>query len=474
MKRLWVAALLLAAGCVYYNGMYNARRLTGAAEKAEREGRTLDASSYWGQVAVKAESVIVKHPDSKWADLALLLRGRALANMGQCGQAIQPLERALARLTDPEQHEQTVLTLARCRLELGDSAAATAMYAGLINSQTPAHRRTARLQYAGALIGQHQYQQALTVLDSVGGREARALRVVALGGVGRVPEAVALGDSALADKDTLVNWPAFLNAVGSRDPVEASRLVDTLGAHLKLNSIVMAKWYLADGGRLLATDTAAAIKRYEASIRDGGERAAAWSARLAVALLRLRSVRSVGDLAGVRFQLDTISKGDGMAADSAGQILKLVTRLQAVDSVVAGSPEGDLRLFYAGETARDSLGMRGLAAELFRQVPIGWPDSPYAPKALLVLIQLDPAFADSARQLLTSRYVDSPYLAIIRGDSAPGYRVLEDSMRTYGQVLATLIQNGQSTTRREVTPPRRVNVPAGPPASGRRLPGDAP
>ncbi|HET8648798.1 MAG TPA: hypothetical protein VFL95_02060, partial [Gemmatimonadales bacterium] len=177
MKRLWVAALLLAAGCVYYNGMYNARRLTGAAEKAEREGRTLDASSYWGQVAVKAESVIVKHPDSKWADLALLLRGRALANMGQCGQAIQPLERALARLTDPEQHEQTVLTLARCRLELGDSAAATAMYAGLINSQTPAHRRTARLQYAGALIGQHQYQQALTVLDSVGGREARALRV---------------------------------------------------------------------------------------------------------------------------------------------------------------------------------------------------------------------------------------------------------------------------------------------------------
>lgn len=474
MRRLWLSILVLAGGCAYYNGMYNARRLAGSAEKAEREGRTLDASSYWGQVAVKAESVIVKHPDSKWVDLALLLRGRALARMGQCGQAIQPLQQSIVRLSDPEQHEQALLTLAECRQELGDSSVAAAMYAGLIDSRISQHRREARLEYARALIGQDQYGNALTTLDSVPGREARALRIIALGGVGRVPEAIALGDSALADKDTLVSWPAFLDAVGSRDPMEASRLVDTLNARLQPGRMVLAQWLLADGRRLMAVDTAAAVKRYEASADNGGERAAAWSARLAVALFHLRSARTVGDLAGVKPELETIAKGDGMAADSAGQILKLVTRLQAIDSVVAGSPEGDLRLFYAGETARDSLGIRGLAAELFRQVPLGWPDSPYVPKALLVLIHLDPTFADSARQMLTSSYADSPYLAMIRGDSAPGYRVLEDSMRTYGMTLASLIQSGQSTTQREVNPPRRVNIPAGPPASGRRLPGDAP
>jgi hypothetical protein len=32
-----VAALL--GGCVYYNGMYNAKRLAGSARKAERDGR---------------------------------------------------------------------------------------------------------------------------------------------------------------------------------------------------------------------------------------------------------------------------------------------------------------------------------------------------------------------------------------------------------------------------------------------------
>src|SRR5918997_5793691 len=78
----------MLAGCVYYNGMYNANRLARSARKAEREGRTLEANGLWGQVATKAESVLVRHPTSKYAREAMLLRGIALARMDQCEQAL--------------------------------------------------------------------------------------------------------------------------------------------------------------------------------------------------------------------------------------------------------------------------------------------------------------------------------------------------------------------------------------------------
>jgi hypothetical protein len=64
--RLTLAATLVSTGaCVYYNGMYNANRLARSARKAEREGRTFQANGLWGQVATKAESVVVRHPTSK-------------------------------------------------------------------------------------------------------------------------------------------------------------------------------------------------------------------------------------------------------------------------------------------------------------------------------------------------------------------------------------------------------------------------
>lgn len=51
---------VLLGGCICYNGMYNANRLARSAKKAEREGGTFDATSLWGQMATKAESVIVR------------------------------------------------------------------------------------------------------------------------------------------------------------------------------------------------------------------------------------------------------------------------------------------------------------------------------------------------------------------------------------------------------------------------------
>ncbi len=68
---------------------------------------------------------------------------------------------------------------------------------------------------------------------------------------------------------------------------------------------------------------------------------------------------------------------------------------------------------------------------MFRQVVQTWPDSPYAPKALLAGRVLDPEWGEAMRPLLEERYASSPYLAILRGEDPTGYRELEDSLQTY-------------------------------------------
>src|SRR5918992_5551018 len=118
--RLLVLGLLAAAGltgllggCVYYNGMYNANRLARSARKAEREGRTFEANNLWGQVATKAESVLVRHPTSKYAQEAGLLRGVALARMGQCDQALGPLSQLAMTSAKSDLIEDALLAAGR-------------------------------------------------------------------------------------------------------------------------------------------------------------------------------------------------------------------------------------------------------------------------------------------------------------------------------------------------------------------------
>jgi hypothetical protein len=81
-----------------------------------------------------------------------------------------------------------------------------------------------------------------------------------------------------------------------------------------------------------------------------------------------------------------------------------------------------------------------------------WPDSPYAPKAVLAAQQLNPTWADSARALLETRYVYSPYLARIRGEDDPGYRQLEDSLGAFAAASSAAGRRGDQPTPRRPRP----------------------
>ncbi|HEY7613224.1 MAG TPA: hypothetical protein VH764_09540 [Gemmatimonadales bacterium] len=434
-----LAVALLLGGCVYYNGMYNTKRLAGSARKAERDGRAFEANNLWGQVITRAESLVARHPDSKYVDEALVLKGLALARLSQCQAAVAPLGRVslLSGEEDVEVREEAVMALARCHLELGDPLLAEGMFARLTASKDSARRVEARLLRGRALRLTGRPGDALGALEGLGGRRARAERLLALTAAHRRKDAVALMDTLLATRDSAGGWDTVTVFVGRLDPLVASALVDRLKKRPGMQPAFVAQMLYDDGVRLLAVDTArgAARLREVAALHEPPEYAA--RAQLALIRQRLSSVTSAPELGPLVAELDARAAARTTVSSEAAMVRDMVKRVQlAVDSASAGAARSDLQLFLAAETARDSLAAPALAASLFRAIVEGLPDSPYAPKAILAGKALDPGWGESVLPLLEERYALSPYVAMTRGEEPYGYRELEDSLQTFARGLA--------------------------------------
>ena len=425
-----VAALL--GGCVYYNGMYNTKRLAGSARKAERDGRTFEANNLWGQVVTRAESLLARHPDSKYVDEAMVLKGIALARLNQCDAAVAPLGRVSLLPADAEVTEEAILVLGRCQLQLGQPAVAEIMFARAAESEDPVRQREARLLRGRALRMTGRHQEAMAALEGSSDPRAVDERLLALAGARQRDAALALADSMLATRDTTVRWDTMVVAVGREDPATASALVDRLERRPDTPPITRARLLLEDGLRLASLDSARAEARLRQaaavdSIGLSGERA-----RMRLTRLRLMRATSVSELPPIARELDQRVEGKGELAGDAGQLRESVGRiLAAADSASAGAPQADLRLFLAAETARDSLAAPALAASLFRTIVETTPDSPYAPKAILAGQALDPVWGEWAVPLLEARYAGSPYVAYLQGGEPYGYRELEDSLQSF-------------------------------------------
>jgi tetratricopeptide (TPR) repeat protein len=433
---LGAAALMGMLGCVYYNGMYNANRLARSARKAEREGRTLQATSLWGQVATKAESVLVRHPTSKYAQEAGLLRGIALARMGQCEQALGLLEGIGAGAGKSDLVEEGLLASGRCHLSLGNLAASDAAFSQLLDSRSEDRRHEARFYHARLLRQSGRHEEALRALSGQTGSRAAAERVLALAGAGRVPEAMVLADSLIARGDTTRRWDSLLVVMAQDHPSAASRLLDRVGRLPNRTPELRARMLLEDGLRLSPIDTVRAARRFREAMAISGTGEAAGRAGLALAGLQLTSVTQPSELAPI---LDTLKRLATRFDVVAGEITRFSAIVADVHTaairITPDSLQGDLRLFLAAESARDALQARVLAQALFRRIPDHWPDSPYAPKAILAAQQLNAVWSDSARVLLYERYFDSPYLAVIRGEPTGDYQQLEDSLGAFAAAL---------------------------------------
>jgi hypothetical protein len=446
-----VVTALGSGACVYYNGMYNANRLARSARKAEREGRTFEANGLWGQVATKAESVIVRHPTSKYAAEAGVLRGVALSRTGQCELALEPLsDLGLAKIS-LDLREDALLAVGHCQIAAGNAEAADAAFLQLLDSKSPDRRQEARFQHARLLRQSGRYLEALQALPDLRDSRSGTERLLALAGAGRLPAAMAVADSLLARTDSAKHWDSLVVALGEENPIAASGVVDRVRKLPSQTRETEAKLLLDDGLRLESVDTARAARRFRETIAVGKNENAAARANLELLRMDLRRVSRPEELAPVAAKLKGLSQRAETVSDEIAQLNTQVGEVQIADSsVTPETVQGDLRLFLAAESARDSLVAPKLAEVLFRRLPEQFPGSAYAAKAILAAQQLNPQWVDSARTLLEERYADSPYLAVIKGDATPEYLALEDSLGVFAAAQAP--KPSGAARRRPVVP----------------------
>ncbi|MEK6609612.1 MAG: tetratricopeptide repeat protein, partial [Gemmatimonadota bacterium] len=154
--------LLATTGCAYYNGMYNAKRWSRAAERSERAGRTSEARERWQRAAIHAESLTARHPRSRWADDAMLVRGRAALHLELNTEAAALLTRAARQAGEPEQRLEALLLLGRANLALRRYADARSAFDSAVGSSSNQRRAEALLYRGGTLLAMGAPADALT------------------------------------------------------------------------------------------------------------------------------------------------------------------------------------------------------------------------------------------------------------------------------------------------------------------------
>ena len=171
---LLVTALSFLAGCVYYNTFYHA-------QAAARQAELLRESSAPGappgpverelleRVAEKCGRVLQLHPDSSWADDALLLLGTTHYYQGRYESAERRLTEFLSLHPDSELLPEAEYMLASVLLERGNPVSAETYLEKLAEASPPhplsddalvliGRARNARKKYAEAT---EAYEQAL-------------------------------------------------------------------------------------------------------------------------------------------------------------------------------------------------------------------------------------------------------------------------------------------------------------------------
>jgi tetratricopeptide (TPR) repeat protein len=464
--RRWLSIVLLLAGCGYYsgyNGIYGANKFASQARESERQGRPGEAQNLWGQAAVKAESLLARQPRGKWRGDALAIRGEALSSLGRCSEASVYLREAQESLSDRTAREQAALALGRCELVLGQPALAVETLAPIETSKDEYRRAEARRLRGRALVQTGDYETALADLLDAGAAPTSTEVLGALAGLGRTEDVYAAVDQIIANRDSLMRWDSVINAVAQRDPQMGSAVLERLRAAGAVRATELPALLGADAARLSGEARDARLEELAtlAPQTDAGD-----AAHLELTRRRLQAVAAPAELLPIADTLAAIASLGLASASAAEQLAARVSSIARVaDSVTAGSPQGDLRLFLAAESARDSLGARTLATGLFRRVVDEWPDGDYAAKALLAGRQLDPAWAEQSDSLLESRYAESPYVLAARGGDRTALLQLEDSLAAFERSVSGRPAQGTRPARGRARP---QGDPAAPTA------GDAP
>ena len=475
----WRLGLLLLSGCAYYNGMYNAAKFTKDALRSERAGRPAEARDRWLRAAIHAESVVARHPNSRWADDARLAHGRALLHLEQWSDAVVALREAATTAGADEQRLEALLLLGEANIALRRYPEADGPLDAAAASSAAPRRARALLARGRLRLARRDAAGALQDFAASGSEEAplwSARAALALGDAARAVAELGRVAEHTAPSGAEADWRGLLDTLAQSGAADsASSLTDALVQRRRLSTGVRARLLLADGARLARRGShQAAASRFRAAAALAPDSAEARVAELRLALLELDSAVAEWALDEVQRTAESVVRSGGSAAREAEPLLGLLARLHALarDSGEAG----DARWFARAERIRDSLGLRRYAAIEFAAMGHRFPASPYTPKGLIAALAEGHPASDSLVAVLRDRYAESPYVTAAAGRDAERYVALEDSLRSLLQlgVDSPVGEDGDTPARtRPGARPRPADEPGPrrPAATPRPVPG---
>lgn len=418
LRRLWLCGMALSvSGCVYYNGIYNAKESARRADARLRRGAESDAATLFQTSAAKAETVLVRHPNSSWRTRALYLAGRGAALGGQCEAAVPRLTAFLTVAgSTADDLARARVALASCELRLAKIPSARARLDSLLDVRNPEIARQVRLWAARAALAAGDRDAVAgylgdaddsllpweLVLASLSAREY--VRVESLL-VQRAARADYREDVTRAIRElwTAGHWDAVESIVRGYD---AARIRDAsrAGLHfaagdlnLRAGRDSLARQHLFAARTLAGRDTV--IERES-------------TARLAyMNLVRVGSLREVDTIIA---RQDSATRRTPYARRVSEQLL--LVRLLAQQDEPTGAAT-----FLAAEVARDSLRAPELAKALFLRVAREIPGNPLAPQAWYAASLLSPDSADAWIARIRRDHAQSAVAAWLSGDD-PGSR----------------------------------------------------
>ena len=444
----WSAMLIAATavtGCGYYNAMWSAENHAKDARHLEERGQQSEARSQWALAAVKAEAVVRRHPRSRWADDAIVLRAEGLARSGSCEEAATVIARAREGVTERALRERTELAAAECAIAAGHPIQAEAAVALPLTSTNAARRSRAEYLAGQAAELRLDYAAAVEHFERSQERAALPAQARALLLAGRSREAAAIIDRLASGPLYETERADLLAQIAIANPEDASLALDRMLKRGRLPVVDQARLLIADADRWLARgDHDAATMRYQRAVLTVPDLTTEAGAAL-VGMQRVLIGRATrrSELAAIAAELSRLLRTQP-GATAAKRWLDFVTQ-----AMTLGETPG--ARFRVAELARDSLNAPILAGQLFLDAAAADTASLYAPKALVAALAVLPDRRDSIAALLDTRYATSPYTRAFHGEPSVAYAAAEDSL---ARELGVAVARGAPTPLRA-----RVDLP---------------
>jgi hypothetical protein len=451
---------VLATGCAYFNGVYNAKEEQRNGDHEVNAGR--DGSSHYSLTAEKAETVLARYPNSRWRGDALYLAGRGAALSGHCAQGEPRLTEYLALAGQPaDRRDRATVALGSCLVQRARYADARALLEPLTTSRDREVSLAASRWAARASIALGDNAAAMRYLSGINQADAQWELIAA--SLARME--YARTDSLLAARaqrsdfrDALLPALGELFAAGYHDRVEA--IVQTYllsgrtSASEKLRLRMLVSQLEMDAG-LDSLAEAHLVAAQRLHVDTVAEHEAA--ARLL--LLQLRAADSVPQMDSAIVRAERTAGGTAIYRQVSDNMLLVDMLRKKVDGIGAS-------VFLAAEVARDSLHAPRAARRLFRQVTADWPTSLFASKALLAAAVLAPDSAEAYARELRTHFPQSPFTTLADGGDVsndPLYARADEILRTTW--TSVIKEFGEELTRRH-PPPGIGGQPAALPPSG--------